>query len=889
MRQNTCKMDMAAVVIVASAVLSCVAHGAGLDLQRDMDASAQRIEWNSPETLAAWAKRGNQIVSASVKDGALRVVCGGGDAQVYSGKFCLASSASQEVVFRAKGNRSGVGEIFWIEPGKSAVQKQSVRFEWNGDGEWHEYRVRPFWQGQRRIGQLRIDFPVSAAEGGEFAISSIAIDDPPHPVAIQAADYGGLLLGVRAESPGKGEFSWASSSKSGFTTKTFRHPGDGRLHFIYLDLSSHQNWDGVVSWTNLVLGAARVDSAAFVRDEPELPPDFVVKSARAEDAFNRVGERTPVRVLIHNLGTAPARHVSVSAGPLPPGVRLVNAAELADIGEVPGLSDRSFAAVFEADSPCEFTARLSLKAEGVTPIPVSASVKILPSLGLPKASYVPEPKPVETDYDIAALYFPGWQRATAWQRVWNVCPERKPVLGWYDEANPEVVDWQIKWLVENGIRTLYVDWYWDRGRQYLDHWVKAFYKARYRRHLKWAMMWANHNAKGSHSVEDQRAVVKFWIENYFNTPEYLRIDDKPVVWIWAPSGMDRDVGPGGCRKLLELSRQMAREAGYKGIYFIAMKWPEADWSENAVQACKDRGFDMTGIYHFMDHGGKAASNRRYSYDLCVEASLPAWRRRHSSGILPFLPNLSTGWDDRPWNDHCEIYGKSVDGFRRICRDAKAFADETGVKRLCIAPLNEWGEGSYAEPNAEFGFGFYEAVRDTFCKKPADGWPANYGPKDVGLGPYDLPPPENATCVTSWDFTKGGVQGWRAMMGLSDITTSSHGLTSSTMTGDPAFCVSFVPVLAREFGEVVVRMKVEGGVPAGKCQLFWAGPGRKESEHASVSLPVVTDGAFHDYRFPVGPKRAWRGRINYFRFDPTQVPGLRVTIESVKMMPISGIN
>ena len=41
-------------------------------------ASADRIEWESPEALAAWAKRGNQIVSASVTDGALRVVCGGG-------------------------------------------------------------------------------------------------------------------------------------------------------------------------------------------------------------------------------------------------------------------------------------------------------------------------------------------------------------------------------------------------------------------------------------------------------------------------------------------------------------------------------------------------------------------------------------------------------------------------------------------------------------------------------------------------------------------------------------------------------------------------------------------------------------------------------------------
>jgi len=266
----------------------------------------------------------------------------------------------------------------------------------------------------------------------------------------------------------------------------------------------------------------------------------------------------------------------------------------------------------------------------------------------------------------------------------------------------------------------------------------------------------------------------------------------------------------------------------------------------------------------------------------VEASLPAWRKRQASGILPFMPNLSTGWDDRPWNDHCEIFGKSAESFRRICADAKRFADETGVKRLCLAPLNEWGEGSYAEPNAEYGFGFYEAVRDTFCKRPADGWPLNYGPKDVGLGPYDLPPPAPMPRVSAWDFTGGGTLGWRSMMGLSDFAASPHGITFRTATSDPATCVSFAPIEARSYGEVVVRMKVEGTAAAGCCQLFWAGPGRKVAEVSSVTLPVKVDGAFHDYRLPVGTNRNWRGRINHFRFDPAQVPGLRVTIESVKL-------
>jgi len=561
-------------------------------------------------------------------------------------------------------------------------------------------------------------------------------------------------------------------------------------------------------------------------------------------------------------------------------VRLANAEAVAKGLDVYGLESRTFEPVFAVEKPCAFTAKVVVAAAGTRSMEAEVPVKVLPSLNLPKASYVPEPKPAKTAYDLAALYFPGWCRVQAWEKVWNRCPERKPVLGWYDEANPEVVDWQIKWLVEHGIRTLYVDWYWCKGSMSLDHWVKAFYRAKYRRHMKWAMMWANHTAKGSHSVEDQRAVTKFWIENYFNTPEYLQIDGKPVVWYWQADNMNRDLGPGGCRKLLDLSRRMAVEAGFRGIHFIAMKWPEADCSPDVSKRYRDMGFDMTGIYHFMSHGGRCTSNVRFPFSAAADANPENWWKQHEANVMPFIPNLSTGWDDRPWNDHCEICGKNAADFRRICVEAKKFADKTGVKRLCLSPLNEWGEGSYAEPNAEHGFGFYEAVRDVFCEKPAEGWPLDYGPKDVGLGPYDLPPPEPPKRVTAWDFTDGGTHGWQAMMGVEDLKGTPNGLVFRTTTADPAIVTSFAPVFARDFREVVVRLKASKSV--GALQLFWTHPGGSATEAASVVVPVVADDKVREYVIPVAAKTTWRGRIGTFRFDTGNNAGAAFTLESFRL-------
>ena len=342
--------------------------------------------------------------------------------------------------------------------------------------------------------------------------------------------------------------------------------------------------------------------------------------------------------------------------------------------------------------------------------------------------------------------------------------------------------------------------------------------------------------------------------------------------------MERDVGAGGCRKLLEISREMARAAGYKDIWFIAMKWPEADCSPAVVQRCKDRGFDMTGIYHFMSHGGREKADRRYSFRSVADANPENWEALRKTGILPFLPNLSTGWDDRPWNDHCEIYGKNAADFRRICAAAKAFADETGIKRLCLAPLNEWGEGSYAEPNAEHGFGFYEAVRDTFCVKPAEGWPRNYGPKDVGLGPYDLPPPPSRVRMTRWDCTGGEPQGWRRLMGLSEPRVTDGGVAYATTTRDPALTISCPRLRAQDFRAVVVRMRTKDS--CGMLQLFWAAHPSLVCEGTSLQQKIISDGTWHEYRFLVSGHSAWRGRIGTFRLDPGNTTDAEIEIASV---------
>jgi len=881
-----------------------------------------------------WISQAHQCKDVRIEEGALKGVTAGPDPFLTSPSFSIAANASQVIEFRAMSGAGGRGELFWIPEGAKGPQaKWSASFDWIGDGGWHDYRVRPFWQAEKRIGAFRLDF-VNGRADVPFAISSIRVIDeggevqPGEPVwcgpalGVWKGEDGGEVqmkgdeLSFRPPSPGGGDLvspkisvpsdtafvvavemavpegdtgniAWASDSVSGLHRKTFRIKGDGRFHTYNIDLSSEKNWQGNIVLLKLVpvvgkAGAARVRSMR-ISDDLQGPADVSVVQARMADAMNRAGRAATLLVQLSNLGGTDATNVTLSVKSLPNHTRVSSATGWERVPAIPASGLVTHAFELTADEAVTGDAEFEVSGDGAQGQMVRAHVEFLPELKLPKATYVPEPRPVGGDYEIGALYFPGWSTIEAWSRIWPVAPERKPLLGWYDEANPEVVDWQIKWAVENGLSYFLVDWYWHQGHQHHDHWVKAFKRARYRSYLKWAMMWANHNPPGSHSEADQRAVVRFWIDNYFNMPEYFRIDGEPVVMIWSPQNMDRDLGgSGGCKRLLDISRQTAREAGHKGIYFIAMKWPEGSWSPDVVRGLKDMGFNMTSIYHYMDDGGKAENPRRFPFDLVADSNCAHWNGLHGTGILPFLPNLSTGWDDRPWHGDKgrEIFGRSVQHFRRICRDAKKFADETGIKRLTLGPLNEWGEGSYAEPCAEFAFGMYEAVRETFCRKPAEGWPVNYGPRDVGLGPYDLPMPR-PDVGTDWVF-RTDAEGWIATMGITDFKAGG-GISFTTKTRDPALERAIPTIKAKEFGRLVARMKVSSTATQGTCQLFWFSGGTP-AEGASLTLPLIADGQFHDYVFEVGKSRAWRGRIGRLRFDPCNASGVDVTVDRIRLVP-----
>lgn len=126
-------------------------------------------------------------------------------------------------------------------------------------------------------------------------------------------------------------------------------------------------------------------------------------------------------------------------------------------------------------------------------------------------------------------------------------------------------------------------------------------------------------------------------------------------------------------------------------------------------------------------------------DNVVATAPERWQRwLKAAGPLDYYPVVDAGWDARPWHGERSfvIADRTPDKFGRLLRQAKKFTTKQRIPRVVLGPVNEWGECSYIEPCAEFGFEMLEQIRTVFGKGDSKAWPVNIGPADVGLGPYE---------------------------------------------------------------------------------------------------------------------------------------------------------
>lgn len=894
------------------------------------------IEWtfDRPDDLLGWQPNG-QIADVMVAGGVVSGRTTDWDPFFTSPLFEIPARPWQVIEIRLKSDKPFTGEVFWTNTTEGQhggfSQNKSTRFQAKG-GDWETITVRPYWQAEGKIIHLRLDL----ADGCVFSLDSLRIVDlggettpstasewsfaggigdwipdglaatadagglsavveradgslKSPPLAVPVADRVWLVVRMSSDKGTRGSVRWATAEHNGLNGQHFPLRSDGRMHTYNIDVGGQASWDGTLLALEISPahepGAKVLIESIALADEPRGGPDLTLVQFGLENAVNRVGKPAPLMLRLLNTGAETATGVSAELA-VPPGVT----ARPAEGQPAPSFEFQipdTFRWSLESDRAMSAQVSVKLSGPGAPPEPFTTTVTFTePPPGVTATGYVPEPRPAKTDYDIGSYYFPRWYRAIDWECIDRIAPIRKPVLGWYDERLPEIVDWQIKWAVEHGVTFFLVDWYWSAGSRSLEHWLNEGYlNARYRSYLKWCVMWANHNAPNTHSEEDWVKVTQYWIDRFFGLPEYYRIDGKPAVFIWAPFNISRDVGGDeAAAKLLARSQEMARAAGYPGIVFAAMN---AGGSEGEAKRLAAMGYTVHTSYHWWADAPSLAPDRmNFPFSLVVDRSRQAWDAREQvveKHGLTFLPVADTGWDSRPWHGDraMVIHDRTVPEFERLLREAKSWLDERGEKTLVLGPWNEWGEGSYIEPCAEFGWEMLRAIRRVFCDAPDER--TDIAPIDVGLGPYDLPLAPTRP-ATEWTFdTPGDSLGWGPMMGLSDAVVADGALQARSTSPDPAFTSPQLNIRAAKYPYLALRMRVSP-TATGKdmMQCFFTTPTSSTSEASSVKGEVIADGQYHTYVLKMNDNPRWRGMISNLRFDPVTTKDLEIAIDWIQL-------
>ncbi len=352
------------------------------------------------------------------------------------------------------------------------------------------------------------------------------------------------------------------------------------------------------------------------------------------------------------------------------------------------------------------------------------------------------------DYNVAAYIWPSchhderfgdmlWSEKTGeWEiikkgtaRFAGHYQPKVPLWGYEMDDDPKVMEKWIDAATDNGINTFVFDWYWFDEGPFLESTLNnGFLKAPNRGKMNFYLMWANHDVKqnywnvhryhdidtllwdGAVDLDNFKVIVDRVINNYFNQPNYFKIDSMPVFSIFSLNNLME--GLGGLkqtREALDYFREMTRKAGFPGLHLQLIIYGQPDQSR--LETLENLGINSLTQYNwgwmneqdYIKWGTKAIEIRSHWDSLLT---------------IPFFPNVSIGWDDTPrfpdkGGKDIVRYNKSPESFAASLQEAKEYCDRhPGQKRIItIFSWNEWIEGGYLLPDRKYGFEYLEKVKE----------------------------------------------------------------------------------------------------------------------------------------------------------------------------------
>jgi len=354
--------------------------------------------------------------------------------------------------------------------------------------------------------------------------------------------------------------------------------------------------------------------------------------------------------------------------------------------------------------------------------------------------------------EIGAYYYPGWHacpvRDAAFPAGWSEWdllagatlrfPEHRqplrPLWGREDESIPAVFAKKIAAARQHGIDFFTFAFYWSRGKQLLQGALdRGFLPAAQGSSCRFALMWANRMPRRVMPVKDPQAAlidpqrlvytdpadflafVQCVGERYFAHPCYLRLGDAAYLSIFDTTFFLRQLGAEHVRRAIADARAWLTAQGLGPLHLAAI-----DPIARDRPLLRSLGFDSVTHYVFLPEW---KGDWLQDYATAAARKAEEWDMYARECGLPYCPSVSPGWDATPRSAEFGrekprqypwwpiVTGSSPGVFRTALRQAMEYAWTHSSPCCHIASWNEWTEGHYLEPDADFGYAWLEAVRE----------------------------------------------------------------------------------------------------------------------------------------------------------------------------------
>jgi hypothetical protein len=375
-------------------------------------------------------------------------------------------------------------------------------------------------------------------------------------------------------------------------------------------------------------------------------------------------------------------------------------------------------------------------------------------------------------YDIAVYYFPNYHNDDArnelrygkgwseWELVKNAIPRfegqhqpKIPLWGYTNESDPRVMEMKINTASQYGVDVFIYDWYYYNDVPFLEKGLEqGFLKTENNNKVKFALMWANHDwvdlfprnpeipnpplfYPGTITPDKFDRMTDYIISEYFSQPTYWKIDGCPYFSIYElfkfVEGMG---GKEKARAVLEMFRKKVKKAGFTDLHLNAVVWgvqilPNETELKNPAELLDFLSFTSTTSYVWVHHVGldtfpeteyKEVQDRYFRYcDQYVKTIKQ-----------PYFPNVTVGWDATP---RCSqkvnfsnlgypcmaiMKNNTPENFQHALQTSRLWTDkyQKSNKIITINSWNEWTEGSFLEPEREYGYQYLEAIKSVFGGK-----------------------------------------------------------------------------------------------------------------------------------------------------------------------------